>query len=893
MGHAGFESESLNQDLFIENRVSLPPPPPIRGNARPTVKGKFIWAGDEKLYIRGVTYGTFRPDASGNQYHRVELIEQDFARMAANGINAVRVYNTPPRFLLDLAERHGLRLIVDLAADQYVGFLTDRSGAPDIKDLVRTKVRACAAHPAILAYSLGNEIPATIVRWHGRRRIERYLDGLCRVVRQEDPGGIVTYVNYPSTEYLQLPFLDFFCFNVYLESQARFSAYLARLQNIAGDLPLVMGEIGLDSLRNGQETQAQTLSWQIRTAFEAGCAGVFVYSWTDEWFRGGADAEDWAFGLTSRDRSPKPALAAVRDAYEQAPFPRDVRWPSVSVVVCSCNGARTVRECCEGLSRLDYPNFEVIVVDDGSTDGTGEIAREYGFRVITTPNRGLSNARNTGAHAATGEIVAYIDDDAYPDPQWLSYLAQAFLTTDAAAVGGPNIPPPGDGALADCIANAPGGPVHVLISDRVAEHIPGCNMAFRKADLDAIGGFDPQFRVAGDDVDVCWRLQRSGRTIGFCPAAMVWHHRRGSVRTYWKQQRGYGRAEALLESKWPEKYNAAGHVSWAGRVYGNGHSRRLWSRERIYQGTWGMAPFQSVYQPARGLLSSLPLMPEWYLLMPVLAASSALSTLWHPLGVTRPMCVVAAGVPILQSGLNAARTSFAGADRSGFKLIAMRLLTALLYLLQPLARLCGRLSCGLTPWRRRRPFTVSIPWPRTFAIWFERWQSPAERLQAIESMLRAAGACVFRGGDFDHWDLEVRGGMLGAARLQMAVEEHGLGRQLVRFRVWPRASTAGLVVTALFAATGIGAALDGAWAAAAILGVIPLLVVARMAAECTASTADLCAPLLVQEKATADVVRCAERTRVARITQHVTAASLAFEALLLRARAFSRRRQAG
>ena len=119
-------------------------------------------------------------------------------------------------------------------------------------------------------------------------------------------------------------------------------------------------------------------------------------------------------------------------------------------------------------------------MDDGSTDSTAEIAREYPFRLITTKNRGLSSARNTGFQAATGEIVAYIDDDAYPTSEWLKYLATTFTTTDHAAVGGPNLSPPTDGFVADCVAHAPGGPIHVLLSDREAEHIPGCNMAIRK-----------------------------------------------------------------------------------------------------------------------------------------------------------------------------------------------------------------------------------------------------------------------------------------------------------------------------------------------------------------------------------------------------------------------------
>jgi len=434
-------------------------------------------------------------------------------------------------------------------------------------------VRACAGHPAVLCYAIGNEMPAPIVRWHGRRRMERYLERLYRAAKAEDPDGLVTYVNYPSTEYLQLPFLDLVCFNVYLESQERLEAYLARLQNIAGDRPLIMSEIGLDSLRNGEEAQACLLDWQVRTAFAAGCAGAFAYAWTDEWHRGGEDVDDWDFGLTRRDRSPKPALAAIRTAFSEVPFPPDLPWPRISVVVCSYNGSRTIRDCLEGLQKLDYPSFEVIVVDDGSTDATAAIAGEYSFRLISTQQRGLSHARNTGLEAATGEIVAYLDDDAYPDPHWLTYLAATFMSTAHAGVGGPNIAPAGDGLIADCVANTPGSPVHVLLSDREAEHIPGCNMAFRKACLEAIGGFDPQFRVAGDDVDVCWQLRQRGWTLGFSPAAMVWHHHRGSIHAYWKQQYGYGKAEALLERKWPEKYNAAGQITWAGRVYGKGSSK--------------------------------------------------------------------------------------------------------------------------------------------------------------------------------------------------------------------------------------------------------------------------------------------------------------------------------
>jgi len=117
------------------------------GRAR--AEGKFLYVDDEKFWVRGVTYGTFQPDENGNEYDP-EAVEGDFAQMAGNGFNAVRVYTPPPRWLLDAAGRHGLRVMVGLEAEQYVGYLIDRKDAPDIQDLVRANVRACAGHPAIL-----------------------------------------------------------------------------------------------------------------------------------------------------------------------------------------------------------------------------------------------------------------------------------------------------------------------------------------------------------------------------------------------------------------------------------------------------------------------------------------------------------------------------------------------------------------------------------------------------------------------------------------------------------------------------------------------------------------------------------------------------------------------
>jgi hypothetical protein len=457
--------------------------------------------------------------------------------------------------------------------------------------------------------------------------------------------------------------------------------------------------------------------------------------------------------------------------------------------------------------------------------------------VISTENRGLSAARNTGLAAATGEIVAYTDDDARPDPDWLTQLALTFRSTDHAGVGGPNIPPLGDGPIAECVANAPGGPIHVLVSDREAEHIPGCNSSFRKTCLDAIGGFDPTFRTAGDDVDVCWRLQAQGWTLGFNPAAVVWHHRRNSLRAYWRQQRGYGRAEALLERKWAERYNAPGHLAWRGRLYGRGVNHPPPRRWRVYYGTWGSNLFQHLYRPADGVLASLALMPEWYLVIAVLAVVSSLGFAWPPLFVALPV-LAACLAPLLTYAVRGARRArFPSAPRSRRQTLRLRALVAALYLAQPVARLAGRLRHGLSPWRRRGGGRLGMPRRRALEVWSERWQPPEQWLQRVEAALLTDGAAFRRGGDFDRWDLHTSGGLLGAARLRTAVEEHGGGHQLVRYRVWPRCSGTAVVLCTALAGLTTAAAVDGAGVAAAVLGVLLVAGVLRVAVECGWATA--------------------------------------------------------
>jgi hypothetical protein len=411
------------------------------------------------------------------------------------------------------------------------------------------------------------------------------------------------------------------------------------------------------------------------------------------------------------------------------------------------------------------------------------------------------------------------------------------MRTPHAAVGGPNVPPPDGGIVAEAVTNAPGAPIHVLLTDDEAEHIPGCNMVFRREALEAIGGFDPQFRTAGDDVDVCWRLKGAGWTIGFNAAAMVWHRRRDSIRAYWRQQRGYGHAEALLERKWPEKYNGLGHFSWTGRVYSNGPRLLRWRRGRVYQGLWGSAPFQSLYQPAPSTLASILDMPEWWFVVIALAGTSLLGALWAPLLWARPFLVVTLGVPLVRAIVIAWSVPSPRRQRPFWERLALCSLTAWLHLLQPIARLRGRLANGLTPARLRAPKRLVVPRSRVVNMWSERWREPLERVAAVEAALRAAGVPVRRGGAYDRWDLEVPGGMLGATRMLMVVEEHGAGTQFVRARIWSYPSWPGLGLALTFGALALGAWLDGVVVIAVALAVGAVTIALRASVECATTSA--------------------------------------------------------
>jgi len=763
------------------------------------VQAKFFFADDKKFFVKGVTYGPFAPDKDGHHFGTPERARADLAMMRDTGINLVRVYYAPPAWFLDACAEHGIRCLISIPWAEHIEFLNQRKIRNEIEQAVVAAVTAHKGHPAIFGYLVGNEIPSHMVRWLGPRRVTEFLESLIYTAKRANPAALYSYASFPPTEYLLPQNVDFLTFNVYLHNRADFQRYLARLQNLAEDRPLILGEFGMDTIRHTEDEQEDMLSWHIEDVVRGGLAGTIIYAWTDEWFRGGQEITDWAFGLVTRDRRPKKALQAVRKFYlgrkpvaERVPLEK---YPRISVIVCSYNGGKTLGDCLYALDRVDYPDYEIVLVDDGSKDDTQgivaawererETRRTEGARLpdfinIRQPNMGLSNARNNGAAASTGEIITYTDSDCMADPDWLYYLAGTLLSGDYAGVGGPNVSPPAQDWIQACVAAAPGGPSHVLLTDVVAEHIPGCNMAFHRWAFDLVGGFDPEYRKAGDDVDFCWRLQQAGQVIAFSPAAIVWHYRRFTLKAFRTQQEGYGEAESMLRFKHLVFFGPTGTAKWKGQIYGAPRFTWLINSPLIYHGVFGEGLFQSIYPTPRSEIANYLASLEWVLL----TAFLALISIGFPGLRIVPYLMFGGTFLVALSYMLQARLE------PQFDSVQARLLVAFLAFTQPLVRGWTRYSTWLkykhTPEKVIRVSGQEQGSPRAsgsrthFEFWNEEGHGRERLLTEATRMLEDEGWSYSIDTGWKEWDVQIYGSVWWLARLRTVTEYHGGPKCLTR-----------------------------------------------------------------------------------------------------------------
>ncbi|MBU0952403.1 MAG: glycosyltransferase [Elusimicrobia bacterium] len=256
--------------------------------------------------------------------------------------------------------------------------------------------------------------------------------------------------------------------------------------------------------------------------------------------------------------------------------------PQISIIIAVKNGEKTIRKCLNSVFALDYQNFEVIIVNDGSTDGTKEVIssfkiRKYGNKeasltVIDIPGLGPAEARNIGVKQAKGEYIALTDADCIVDARWLNELLKGFKIehnqpwvpvqgAGIAGVGGAQLIPDDESKFGKTI----GGFMKVIgfVTDYIkpkyadnlknymkkTDHNPTCNVMYKKEIFDKVGGFLSGM-WPGEDVEFDYRVRKAGFALLYNPGAVVYHYRADNLEKFKKMMLSYGRVQGELVKKY-------------------------------------------------------------------------------------------------------------------------------------------------------------------------------------------------------------------------------------------------------------------------------------------------------------------------------------------------------
>jgi GT2 family glycosyltransferase len=621
-------------------------------------RGKAFLLDGSPFRFRAVRYAPVPGPADA----ALDRLGADLAAIAACDYTVVSLAAMPGP-VIQRAVDSGLRFILELECPELhsVASFGRRERRRLVRELAmraRRSARQWDRDDALLGVALS--LPPAVNRSPQSAEVaRRAADELAAALHDEHNGLLVSWQSSSEHDRECPPEFDYLIAALQLRRRRDLAAALLDCHCHVGDRPLVLRDVSVAGTDNVDEADR---AWMIDTALRCGVGGIVA--------------------PPTAERPGKDALAAqlnrrtVRDL--------DIDWPAMSVVVNTYNDEQTLDECLTHCDRLDYPKLEVIVVDDGSSDATPAIARAHPrAQLVSIPHSGLPTARNVGYEHASGELVVYLDADAYPSLDWPWYLALATIGERIGGSGGPNVPPPDLPASAQIAARSPGSPTPQLLGPDRAKHVPGCNMAFWRPVLDELGGFDALLEGA-EDLELEWRLVESGYEIGYHPAALVWHRRRPGLTRYLRQQRNYGRHYALLEWRYPERFPRGYRLRNA--------ARRLSPRRSAAQ-TSNACVVRYLTLP-RSESPVVELAHQWGMPVAVVLVCAA------PLGLVRPkLAVPTAAAAAFVGALFTIDVVAAGRGRRrAQRMLRLRVAAATFRLLRPLAFRWGHLD----GWRDRR-----------------------------------------------------------------------------------------------------------------------------------------------------------------------------------------------
>jgi hypothetical protein len=486
------------------------------------VHAKFFSRSGRKFFLTATRLDGFGTTLDLNEKLKLRRRLEDLKAAHTTGLILTEGQSQPA---LDVVAAAGMVAIVDLSIEP--GDLVYRSRFAELVSRVAHAGNVYRSHPGLMGYLI--DFPLEPDTSHESsclitvKTVRRRLCTLVSVLKQHAPNALVAIKRGEGSLAPTMAEEDFlYCSTARLEER-RLRPWIQNLHRLAGPRPVVI-EFAPGSSRQDEA---------VAEAFGAGAAGVVAPSVP------APPSRDW-LGI----RMLRPAETMPFASLDGAGPPQPTSCPLVSVVVCARGGERTMPRCLESLSRLAYPNFEVVIVAGGGGAGVSEVIAQFPqFRVIGQSKPGLGAARNAGLQAARGEIVAFVEPDFAVDSDWLTFMVRAMQEGQLDACCGPAYVPPQTAKLATCVAGARSSLSLTSFGDAMARS----NLTFTKDALRRAGGFEGKYETFDADVDLCRKIEGTGAKLGYSPAALVWDFRPDTLRTYLSRQGSYGRVDAKLK----------------------------------------------------------------------------------------------------------------------------------------------------------------------------------------------------------------------------------------------------------------------------------------------------------------------------------------------------------
>ncbi len=236
-----------------------------------------------------------------------------------------------------------------------------------------------------------------------------------------------------------------------------------------------------------------------------------------------------------------------------------MEYPLVSIIIPLKSFNEYIKEAVKHYEELLYPDFEIIILPDH--EESEKLSNKLNIRIIPTGPIGPAEKRDIGAKLSRGSILAFIDDDAYPDRMWLKRAVDLLLSSnDIGAVGGPGVTPPGERFWRRISGNVyssfwMSGPYrkrYIPIGNIHEDYdIPSVNLIVKREIFERVGGFDSSY-YPGEDTKLCLSIKKIGYRILYDPQIIVYHHRRYLWFGHFKQISQYAFHRGFFVKKYPE-----------------------------------------------------------------------------------------------------------------------------------------------------------------------------------------------------------------------------------------------------------------------------------------------------------------------------------------------------